>query len=192
MKTMPRLFARSLSLLVWLLAAMPLLASAWELQGTKTITAHTRDKQQIAIGTVDFKPRAGATVAFTVSMKYARFTDYFLSMREFKCLSGPGEVVCHVPYPYPQPGTITANDFAWLEHNLLFLYKRPSDFGAVLWNGLYFRFERTDQGLVGRPQAIDLNQISAPPTELAVPPYGQALRDDIAPGVRWIDSITIE
>lgn len=192
MKTMPRRFTRGLSLLVWLLAAAPLLASAWELQGSKTITAHTRDKQQITLGTVDFKPSGGATVAFTVAMKTAGFTDYFLSMKEFKCLSNPGEIVCHVPYPYPQPGTITGNDFAWLEHNLLFLYKRPSDFGAVLWNGLYFRFERTDQGLVGRPQAIDLNQISAPPADLPVPPYGRALRDDIAPGARWIESITIE
>jgi hypothetical protein len=192
MKTMPRLFARSLSLLVWLLAAVPVLASAWELQGSKTITAHTRDKQQITLGTVDFTPHGAGSVAFTVAMKPASFTDYFLSMKEFKCLNGAGEVVCHVPYPYQQPGTTTDSNFAWLEHNLLFLYKRPSEFGAVLWNGLYFHFTRTDQGLVGRPQAIDLNRISSPPNNLSVPPYGPELRDDIPPGAHWIDSITIE
>ena len=192
MKTMPRLLIRGLSLLVWLLVAVPGLASAWELQGIKTITAHTRDKQQITLGTVHFEPRGGASVVFTVAMEHSRFTDYFLSMKEFKCLNGQGEVVCQVPYPYPQPGTVTANNFAWLEHSLLFFYKLPSEFGATLWNGLYFHLERTDRGLLGRPQAIDLNRISAPPDALAVPPFGPELRDDIAPGTRWIESLTIE
>jgi len=97
-----------------------------------------------------------------------------------------------VPYPYAQPRTVTSKDLAWLEHDLLFLYKLPNEFGAKLWNGLYFRFETTEQGLLGRPQAIDLNRISAPPERLDVPPFRPALRDDIAPGTRWIESLTIE
>ena len=188
-----RLFARLSSLmLIGLLAVPPSNALAWELLGVKSITATTRDNQRITLGSVRFEPRGDGSVAFTVSLEPARFTDHFLSMKEFKCLDGPGEVVCHVPYPHAQPGTITPDDLAWLEHNLLFLYQLPTDFGAKLWNGLYFQLEPTEQGLRGRPQAIDLNYISAPSDTPGQPPYQPEQRDEIAPGVRWIESLTIE
>ena len=174
------------------LLAIPTLAQAWELQGVKTITAHTRDQQRIALGSVRFEPRSDGSVAFAVSLDPARFTDHFLSMKEFKCLDGQGEVVCHVPYPYAQPGIVTDQDLAWLEHSLLFLYKLPSEFGARLANGLYFQLERSEHGLRGKPQAIDLNQISAPPDDPAVAPFTADQRDDIAPDVRWIESLSIE
>lgn len=175
------------------MVALPGAAAAFDLQGTRTITAHTRDAQHIVLGSVRFEPAAGGgPVGFVVTMDAARFTDHFLSMKEFKCLDGRTELVCHVPYPYPQPRAVTPTNLAWLEHSLLFLYKQPADFGAKLWNGLYFRLEPTATGLRGLPQAIDLNFISAPPDKPGIPPYRAALRDDIAPGVRWIDSITIE
>lgn len=180
----------------WLLA-LPLLATApwaaaWEMAGVKTLSAHTTDGQRLVLGTVQFTPREGGAIGFIVALDHARFTDHFLSMKEFKCLSGPKEIACHVPYPYPQPGTVTAQDLSWLEHSLLFLYKQPTDFGAKLWNGLYYRFQRSDQGLVGRPQAVDLNRISAPPDQAAVPPYRAALRDEVRPGSRWIETLLIE
>jgi hypothetical protein len=172
-------------------------AAAWELQGTRTLVAHTRDGQHLTLGTVEFTPRDdGRVIAFAVHMDHARFTDHFLSMKEFKCLEGGGEVVCHVPYPYPNPRTIavtaTGADLSWLEHHLLFLFKLPKEFGAKLWNGLYYRLQRTERGLVGTPQAIDLNLISAPPAPADTPPYRPALRDDIPAGARWIERLTIE
>jgi hypothetical protein len=169
--------------------------TAWTLEGTKQLRAHTQDGQVIALGQVTFSPRADGQIGFTLDMNARQLTDHFLSMKEFKCLGGSGtatELVCHVPYPYAQPGTVTERDFAWLEHSLLFLYKKPSEFSAKLWNGLYYRLERTDTGLVGRPQAIDLNRISAPPDTLTVPPYKPAYRDDVAPGSRWIERLTLE
>ena len=96
-----------------------------------------------------------------------------------------------MPYPYPQPGVVKPDDLAWLEHSLLFFYKLPTDFGAKLWNGLYYRFERDEAGLVGLPQAVDLNQISAPPDDLQTPPYGAAERTDVAPGSHWIERLVI-
>jgi hypothetical protein len=87
---------------------------------------------------------------------------------------------------------INANDFAWLEHALLFLYKVPSDFGARLWNGLYYRMTLTEKGLSGIPEAVDLNLISAPPAEADIPPFRAADRSEIAPGSRWISRISIE
>lgn len=187
----PLLSGRSAALALGLgLLVQP--APAWELQGSKAVVAHTRDQQRITLGRVHFEPRADGLVSFTVTLDAGRFSDHFLSMKEFKCIDGQTELVCHVPYPYPQPRTIRADDLAWLEHSLLFLYKLPREFGARLWNGLYFRLERTDQGLRGRPQAIDLNRISAPPDQPEQPPYRPAWRDDIAPGARWIESLTIE
>ena len=165
---------------------------AWELQGSKTITAHTLDKHHTRIGVVNFLPQPDGSAAFTVTMDHAVFTDYFLSMKEFKCLSSPIEVTCHVPYPYQQPGKVTLQDLTWLEHNLLFLFKTPAEFGAKLWNGLYYKFKLTDTGLLGTPMAIDLNHISAPPDDLSVPTFGPDLRDAIPVGARWLASITIE
>jgi hypothetical protein len=179
-----------LALTLVLLAALP--AAAWEFQGRKSLIATTRDQQRIPIGSIQFEPRGDGSIAFVVSMDHSKFTDHFLSMKEFKCLTGPAEIFCHVPYPYPQPGTISARDLSWLEHSLMFLFKLPNEFGAKLWNGVYFRFESTEQGLVGRPQAIDLNRISAPPLIPGRPPYGAANRDDIAAGARWIESLAIE
>ena len=165
---------------------------AWELEGNKIITAHTRDKQHTRIGVVHFEPQQDGTITFKVTMDHAVFTDYFLSMKEFKCLGSPVEVTCHVPYPYKQPGKVTPQDLTWLEHNLLFLFKTPAEFGAKLWNGLYYRLTLTDTGLVGAPMAIDLNHISAPPDDLSVPTFGPDHRDAIPAGTRWLESITIE
>jgi hypothetical protein len=174
-------------------AVMP--AAAWELNGTHRITMHSRDGQSVPIGAVSFRPAGsdpGERFAVTVQMDYSRFKDYFLSMKEFKCLEGPDEIFCHVPYPYPNPGTVTATDLAWLEHALMFMFKAQSEFGAKLWNGVYYKLTLTGQGLTGRPQAIDLNQIGAPPADTRIPPYGPGERSDIAAEARWFNRITIE
>lgn len=164
---------------------------AWELAGDKAVILHAKDGSSTRIGSVNFRDE-GAQIAFTLGLDHAQLKDYFLSMREFKCREGDGELLCHVPYPYRSPARITTADFAWLEHALLFFYKAPRDFGAKLWNGIYFRLERTAQGLVGTPQAIDLNQIGAPPATPDVPPYGAAERTDIPAGARWFHKLTIE
>jgi len=174
---------------LWLL---PGFGYAWQMEGEKTITAHTRDQQHIVIGTVRFTPLDDGSTGFELTMNHGKFTDYFLSMKEFKCLGSTVEVTCHVPYPYRHPAKITGGDYAWLEHNLLFLFKLPAEFGAKLWNGLYFKFRLTDNGLLGEPMAIDLNHISAPPEKLAIPPYGQDARDPVPTGARWLESVTIQ
>lgn len=170
--------------------ALPGSAFAWEMTGSKEVTLHTRDGQAIPIGTITFRPQ-GDRVGFSLQLHHERFKDFFLSMKEFKCLEGPEEIQCHVPYPYPNPATITKDDLRWLEHALLFLFKSPADFGARLWNGLYYRMDITEQGIVGTPQAVDLNLISAPPDDASVPPFGAAERTEITPGSHWISRLTI-
>jgi len=170
------------------LSAVP--AAAWELNGTKTLAMHTREGGTVPIGTVSFVPE-GDRYRFTLKLDTSRLTDHFLSMKEFKCLESPAEIQCHVPYPYTNPGTVAADDLTWLEHSLLFLFKAPRDFGAKLWNGLYYHMEVTGEGIVGTPQAIDLNLISAPPNDPSIPPYGIGERSEIAPGTRWFSSLSI-
>ncbi|HSV70157.1 MAG TPA: hypothetical protein VLI72_08595 [Methylibium sp.] len=188
----PRSCAWQVALAGALFVLAPCAAAAPELAGSKTLTLHGRDGSATAIGTVRFEPRGDGTVAFTIELDRTVMKDHFLSMREFKCAEGDTELACHVPYPYAQPGVVRGQDYAWLEHALLFLYKQPRDFGARLRNGLYFKLAATDKGLAGLPQAIDLTAIGAPPDDPTVPPYRPALRDDIAPGSRWVTRLTIE
>ena len=61
------------------------LAHAWELSGIKTISALTRDQQLIPIGSVEFKPLPNGATGFKLTMDHGRFSDHFLSMKEFKC-----------------------------------------------------------------------------------------------------------
>jgi hypothetical protein len=167
-------------------------ASAQPLQGSKTVRLHARDGTAVVLGQVQFTPQADGRSAFQLKLDHAVFKDFFLSMKEFKCVEAPTEVFCHVPYPYPQPGTVAPSDLAWLEHSLLFMFKTPSEFGAKLWNGVYYQLKPTATGLEGLPQAVDLNRISAPPDQPGVPPFRRALRDDIPAGARWFQRLTID
>lgn len=167
-------------------------AMAWSLDGSKQVLAVTQSGERVPIGQVHFMPAEGERVAFALKLDTSRFQDHFLSMREFKCLTGGPEISCHVPYPYAHPREVTAQQFDWLSHELMFLYKRPQDYGAKLWNGVYYQFERTDKGLLGRPQAVDLNLISAPPERKDVPPYDAGWREPMPAGQRWIDHLLIE
>lgn len=171
-----------------LFAAMP--AHAWDWGGEKTVYLHDRDGEARPIGTVVFQPEADK-LRFSLVLDHSRFTDYFLSMREFKCVAGSAEILCHVPYPYPHPATVTHDDLRWLEHALLFLFKTPNEFGARLWNGVYFQLAVTDEGIVGTPQVIDLKHISAPPADASLPPFTPDDRSEIEPGVRWFERLSI-
>ncbi|QID16606.1 hypothetical protein G3580_02560 [Nitrogeniibacter mangrovi] len=176
-----------LAALVTALMAGP--AMAWDLDGTKQIELVRSDGSAVHLGQVVFTPADGR-VAFQFKRDDKAFQDYFLSMKEFKCITGEQEVFCHVPYPYPNPKSVTRDDLAWLEHAFLFLHKSPTEFGARLWNGVIYKMSITDDGIVGRPQAVDLNAISSPPTDPA-PPYGPGERSDIEPSSREFGQLRI-
>lgn len=173
-----------------LLATCSTIAQAWELSGSKTILLHPKDGDPIPVGRVTFTPEAG-DVRFDISVNYARFGSYFLSMRDFKCIEGGGEATCHVPYPYDRPDRVSRNDLRWLEHALLFLWNQPRDYGAKLDKGVYFRMEITPDGIVGTAQSIDLSHIGGPPDRPDIPPYSAADRGEVSPGSHWIQKLTI-
>ena len=175
------------------------LGSSWaqtppvlNLTGDKALIAHTRDGQRTRIGSVKFTPTAAGQSQIRVQMDHHVMSDYFLSMREFKCLPSAAEVSCYVPYPYANSGLVSGQDLQWLDHNTLFLFKRPADFGANLWNGIIFRWTLTANGLEGWPQAVDLNAISAPPKRLDVPPHGRPDSEPFVAGARLITRLQIE
>lgn len=182
---------RCLALLLGTAAMAPALA-AFDYSGTKTLLAVMGDGTRTPIGTVAFTPAAGRATAFKISWRHEAFTDHFLSMREFKCLPGGPEISCQVPYPYAQPGTVAPGQHAWLEHSLLFLHKSPAEFGAKLWNGLYFVLREQGNALVGEPQAVDLNEIGAPPARPELPPFSPAKRHEVPAGSRWLRQLVIE
>lgn len=185
---------RSLAAGVLVCAALwPAVVSAFDFNGDKRLRAVFRDGSSQTLGVVSFSSMSSsADIAFKVKLDIAVLQDFFLSMREFKCLPAATEVTCVVPYPYPHPGKVTHADLSWLEHNLLFLFKQPADFGAKLWNGVIFKFAASGGALVGRPQAVDLNLMSAPPDNPNQPPFGPMEREPYAPGARWLSELRIE
>ena len=192
--TPPRLARPLLALLAATALLLPpmLAAQTQALAGSRQVLLHGRDGAHVHLGDVAFTPQADGRSGFVLTLRHEPFKDFFLSMKEFKCVESASEIFCHVPYPYPQPGTVSPTDPAWLEHSLLFMFKTPNEFGAKLWNGIYFKLKPTERGFDGSPQAVDLNRISAPPDKPGVPPYRPALRDDIPAGARWFGRLTIE
>ena len=159
------------------------------LTGKKHLFLVDARNNEIPIGNIQFTP-SGAGVRYQLHMEHEQFKDFFLSMKEMKCLEGP-ELMCHLPYPYEQPRTITPDDLSWLSHDLLFMYKKPNEFGANFWNGIYFDM-RLDAGVIkGEAQAVDLNLLAAPPDDLTVPPVNEGERDEIDVTLRWLPYIVI-
>ena len=96
------------SILILATFVSPFSYSASTLSGSKTINLIAKDGQRVAIGTIEFLPSA-EKIKYQLHMDHTRFKDYFLSMKEMKCLEGP-ELWCHIRYPYAQPRTITSDD----------------------------------------------------------------------------------
>lgn len=165
-------------------------ADTWKMEGTKKITLHTSDGQTIPIGTIDFHPQGDKTI-FKINLDDKPFKVYFLSMRNFQCIEGP-DVECIVPYPYDNPMTATPKDLDWLADNLLFLYKTKKEHAATMTNGIRYDLKLTDAGIVGKPQAINLDDIASPPKDKVKAPYPPSDRDDYPPGSRWVEMLKIE
>lgn len=163
--------------------------SGGAIQGEKSVVLLDKAGQPTVIGHIKFEPTEGGS-RYTLTMEREQFKDYFLSMKEMKCLEGP-ELWCHLAYPYQQPHTVTPDDLRWLEHDLLFMFKTPKEFGANFWNGIYYKMQIDNGVITGEAQAIDLNVLASPPDDLNEPPLGEAERDDIDSDIRWLPRIEI-
>ena len=152
---------------------------AWELKGAHTVELLNASGEVFEIGQLQVVANNQSDeYDFTFTPKDGAFEVYFLSMRNFDCLTGKEEVYCHVVYPYDYPTQVSENNLTWLEHTFLFMHKSPSEFSAKLWNGIIYEMEITDEGIIGHPQAVDLNEISSPPAP-GIAPYGDGSDIDI-------------
>ncbi|WP_293267256.1 hypothetical protein [Neptunomonas sp.] len=159
------------------------------LQGVKSVALLDKNGQRTVIGSITFTPKEGGS-EYQLTLEREQFRDYFLSMKEMKCLEGP-ELWCHLAYPYEQPHKVTVDNLRWLEHDLLFMFKTPKEFGANFWNGIYYKMQ-IDNGIIkGEAQAVDLNVLASPPDDLSVPPVGEAELDEVDRDKRWLPVIEI-
>jgi len=135
---------------------------------TPSATIYLQDNAGVEtpIGTVQFAPQPDGSALTHVTIESDAFNDQFLSMRPFKCLQGDSEWFCHQPYLYSLHNKVTADDLSDLEYQLLFIRKKPADFGIDAWNGLYYKLElQADGSITGKLLEGDLNSLQSPPAE---------------------------
>ncbi len=177
-------------LLILSLLVSTYLQASDSLYGQKTISLIDKAGNRIVIGGVTFHRQGDDSSTYELHIDHAKFKDYFLSMKEMKCLEGP-ELWCHLPYPYPQPHRITNSDLRWLEHDLLFMFKTKKEFGANFWNGIYYDMVLKEGIITGKAVAVDLNYLASPHDDLNTPPISEAELDDIDEASRWLPFIEI-
>ncbi len=152
---------------------------SWELKGNHTVELINSSGAVFELGTLNVSDVGNSDeYQFDFHFNDSTFEVYFLSMRNFDCVTGEKEVFCHVVYPYDYPTRVSENNLTWLEHSFLFMHKSASEFSAKLWNGIIYNMEITEEGIIGHPQAVDLNEISSPP-EPGIAPYGDGSDTEI-------------
>lgn len=172
-----------------LLLSLSLTSFADALVGKKQISLVDKKGVEVVVGDITFYPQAEGS-RYELHINHDKFKDYFLSMKEMKCLEGP-ELWCHLAYPYPQPHEVSNGDLSWLSHDLLFMFKKKEDFGANFWNGIYYHMQVDGDLIRGEAQAVDLNLLASPPDDLTVPPLGEPERDEIDHNKRWLPQLII-
>ena len=134
----------------------------------KTIYLIDQQGQSTAIGHLKLTPSSKGSQNATVSLDETRFTDHFLSMRPFKCITAPTEYqLCYLPYPYEIKRVISAEDLTDLEYKLLFIHRGAKDYGINPWFGVYYQLSASDAGDTfsweGSLHDIDLDILASPP-----------------------------
>ncbi|MFT5704189.1 MAG: hypothetical protein ACI8SK_000131 [Shewanella sp.] len=159
------------------------------LSGNKHIYLIDIKGNELMIGDVQFSTKADKT-SYQIHVDHRLFKDFFLSMKEMKCLEGP-ELWCHLPYPYLNPREISQNDLTWLAHDLLFMYKKKNKFGADFYNGIYYQLDLNEGVIIGTAQAVNLNLLASAPDDLNLAPITEVELDEIEENLRWLPKIEI-
>lgn len=118
------------------------------------------------IGQVSFAGWTDGQTAISVEIDSPAFSSQFLSMRPFRCLESAREWFCYLEYPYPLKNIISRTDLRDLSYRLLFLRKKPAEFGIDAWNGLYYQLSIDNNNVItGVLLEGDLNSLASPPDE---------------------------
>ena len=120
------------------------------------------------IGTVELSATEDGRYQATFVPDDSQFGDYFLSMRPFKCVETPEQLLCHLPYPYKNEHVISADNLGGLEYQFLFIRKAPNDYGINPWYGVYYKMQWADGvggSIKGTLYETDLDILAAPPSD---------------------------
>jgi hypothetical protein len=128
---------------------------------------------------------------YSIDRTNGAYNDHFLSMRPFKCLEGPQKHWCHVPYPYEIQRDIS-DDLVDLEYDFLFLWKGSTEYGINMWNGVYYKLERTGKTLTGTLHEMDMDLLSAPPPPGELRPIKAQDIHESDPDSHWLPRLVIE
>lgn len=154
---------------------------------TRTVFLEDIQGNRLQIATLDIDQEG----SYSLEMAEAPFSDHFLSMRPFKCLEGPGENWCYVPYPYEIQRNI-AVDLIDLEYDFLFVWKDATDYGINMWNGVYYKIAQADGRLTGTLHEMDMDTLSAPPPAGELRPVQAKDLHQSDPESHWLPRLVIE
>ena len=164
---------------------------AGPLDGRKTIKLVEQNGRSHAVATVEFSGDR-KTKSYKIDWDGSQFGNHFLSMRPFKCLEGATKYWCRVPYPYKIRRMVSADDLTDLEYDLLFVWKGAKEYGINMWNGVYYRLKIDNGKLVGRLHEMDMDKLSAPPSDGALRPIDQSELELGEPDSHWLATTVIE
>lgn len=129
------------------------------------IQLETVDGEKVVpVATLEMSAQQGGW-DYRLGMVEDGFGDYFLSMRPFKCITNRTDMLCHLQYPYNIKRKISQSDLTDLEYDLLFIRRKPTDYGINPWNGLYYRLQWQGDLLIGEAHEVDLDLLAVPPDE---------------------------
>lgn len=144
----------------------------------------------LPIATLEISDEGGAQT-YRLEMKEARFGDYFLNMRPFRCMTDQVDMLCHLAYPYAIERKVTPGDLSALEHDFLFIRRKPTDYGIDPWNGLYYRIEKKGDEYRGVAHEVDLNILAVPPERDYPLPLVDAELHETDPAKLWLPYLLI-
>ena len=150
------------------------------LSGKKTITLLGTDNKSLDMGSIEFGGNAN-NVSYQITLDDSEFSNEFLSMRPFKCITVADKMVCHLVYPYAKQGYINQSDLVDLEYDLLFLHKAPGEYGINAWNGLYYDLTINNDVIEGTLKEVDLNILAAQPENGELRPITADMLHDADP-----------
>jgi len=166
------------------------LAAAQDLSGLKQVVlSNANGEERVVIGHVFFDTAGEGRWKFDLRLDESRFTEHFLAMRPFKCLTGARQQLCH--FPFGKERIITRDDLAPLEYSLMFLHKKPASVHVDSANGIYYQLAWGEKGLRGQLFDVDMDPIIVPQGDMRRPFRKEHLLQ-AHPGSHWLPRLSIE
>lgn len=130
------------------------------LQGTHDIVLSNAKGERYPIGKIIFTDAGAGKTAFKINLA-TNMEDFFLDMRPFLCLTGPAQRLCLFPVQN-EPALISPDDMVPLEYALMFMRTKAKDLHVNPFNGLYYKMQWIDKGIIGNVFEVDMAPFIAP------------------------------